>query len=91
MSLSQAVIRVGQRVGVNSDTFRGRVKQADIDAGERPGAMPKEAQRIGAWEAEDKVKDLKRGSQILLAASSFFARQRRRYARVVRRLASPKP
>lgn len=37
LSVDQAVIRIGQRVGVNPDTLRGWVKQAQVDAGERPG------------------------------------------------------
>ena len=37
LSLNAAVVRIGQRVGVNSDTLRGWCKQAAIDAGERPG------------------------------------------------------
>lgn len=37
LSLNQAVIRIGQRTGVNADTLRGWCKQAAIDAGERAG------------------------------------------------------
>ena len=37
LSLNAAVKRIGTRVGVNPDTLRGWVKQADIDAGTRPG------------------------------------------------------
>lgn len=72
-SLNQAVIRVGQRVGVIPDTLRGWCKKAAIDAGERPGTATSEAQRIKSLEAE--VRELKRAHQILLAASSFFARE----------------
>ena len=73
LSVNQAVIRIGQRVGVNPDTLRGWVKQAQIDAGERPGTMSDDGQRIKQLEAE--VRELKRANQILLAASSFFARE----------------
>jgi transposase-like protein len=73
LSLNQAVIRIGQRVGVNSDTLRGWVKQAAIDSGERPGTTTTDAKRIRELEAE--VKELKRANEILLAASSFFARE----------------
>jgi len=38
LSLNKAVLRIGPRVGVNPDTLRGWCKQADIDAGRRPGA-----------------------------------------------------
>lgn len=46
LSTNQAVIRIGQRVGVNPDTLRGRVKQAQIDVGERPGTTTDDGQRI---------------------------------------------
>ncbi len=73
LSVNQAVIRIGQRVGVNPDTLRGWVKQAQIDAGERPGTTTDDALRIKQLEAE--VRELKRANEILLAASSFFARE----------------
>jgi len=73
LSVNQAVIRIGQRVGVNADTLRGWVKQAQIDAGERPGTTTNESVRIKQLEAE--VRELKRANEILLAASSFFARE----------------
>lgn len=72
LSLNAAVIRIGQRTGVNPDTLRGWVKQAAIDAGQRPGVTTSEAKRIKDLEAE--VRELKRANEILLAASSFFAR-----------------
>jgi transposase len=67
------VVRIGQRVGVNADTLRGWVEQAAIDAGEKPGTTTNDAQKIMALEAE--VRELKRANEILLAASSFFARE----------------
>lgn len=73
LSVNQAVIRIGQRVGVNPDTLRGWVKQAQIDAGERPGTTTDDASRIKQLEAENR--ELKRANEILLAASSFFARE----------------
>jgi transposase-like protein len=73
LSLNAAVHRIGTRVGVNPDTLRGWCKQADIDAGRRPGTTTSEAQRIRELEAE--VRELKRANEILLAASSFFARE----------------
>ena len=73
LSLNQAVIRIGQRTGVNADTLRGWVKQAAIDRGERPGTTTGDAARIKALERENH--ELKRANEILLAASSFFARE----------------
>ncbi len=37
VSLNAAVLRICQRVGVNSDTLRGWCKQAAIDAGRAAG------------------------------------------------------
>jgi transposase-like protein len=73
LSLNAAVIRIGARVGVNKDTLRGWCKQAEIDAGRRPGVTSSEAAEVRALRQE--VKELKRANEILLAASSFFARE----------------
>jgi transposase-like protein len=69
--LNAAVKRVGPRVGINPDTLRGWCKQADIDAGRRPGTTTAEASRVRELERENR--ELKRANEILLAASSFFA------------------
>ena len=71
LSVNQAVIRIGQRVGVNPDTLRGWVKQAQIDAGDRPGTTSDDGQRIKALETENK--ELRRANAILKSASAFFA------------------
>ena len=73
LSLNAAVIRIGGRVGVNADTLRGWCKQADIDAGRRKGTTTEDAKTIKDLEQE--VRELKRANEILLAASSFFARE----------------
>ena len=73
LSLNAAVVRIGQRAGVVPDTLRGWCKQADIDAGRRPGTTTEDSRRIKELERE--VQELKRANEILLAASSFFARE----------------
>ena len=73
LSLNAAVVRIGPRVGVNADTLRGWCKQADIDVGKRSGMTTGEAARVKELERE--VGELKRANEILLAASSFFARE----------------
>jgi transposase-like protein len=73
LSLNGAAKRIGPRVGISSDTLRGWCKQADIDAGRRPGVPVADAAR--ARELERENRELKRANQILLAASSFFARE----------------
>lgn len=73
LSLNAAAKRIGPRVGISPDTLRGWVKQADIDSGRRPGIPAPDAAR--ARELEKKVRELERANEILLAASSFFARE----------------
>ena len=73
LSLNAAVQRIGPRVGVQPDTLRGWCKQADIDAGKRPGTTTTDASKIKELERENR--ELKRANEILLAASSFFARE----------------
>ena len=73
LSLNAAVIRIGGRVGVNADTLRGWCKQAEVDTGKRPGTTTEDAKKIKDLEAENR--ELKRANEILLAASSFFARE----------------
>jgi transposase len=62
LSLLQAVLRIGSRVGVNADTPRGWCQQADIDAGKRPGTTTEDAERIKQLESE--VRELKRANEI---------------------------
>ena len=73
LSLNAAVTRIGARVGVNADTLRGWCKQHRIDSGQAPGVTTGDAATIKELERE--VKELKRANEILLAASSFFARE----------------
>ena len=73
LSVNAAVKRIGRRVGVNPDSLRGWIKQADIDSGKRPGTTSTGAVKVKELEAE--VRELRRANEILLAASSFFARE----------------
>ena len=71
--MNAAVQRIGPRVGVNPDTLRGWCKQADDRRRPAPGTTTADAKRIKELERE--VRELKRANEILLAASSFFARE----------------
>lgn len=73
LSLNAAVHRIGPRVGIVADTLRGWAKQRRIDTGLAPGTTSDDAARIKELERE--VRELKRANEILLAASSFFARE----------------
>ena len=63
--------RVGDQLGINPETLRGWVAQAEIDAGARPGTSTAEAARVAELERE--VRELRRANAILKSASAFFA------------------
>lgn len=63
--------RIGDQLGVNPETLRSWVNQAQTDAGERPGTTTADAERIKDLEKE--VRELRRANQILKSASAFFA------------------
>jgi len=66
-----ALRRVGDQLGINPETLRNWVQQAEIDEGHRPGVTTDEAKRIAELERE--VKELRRANEILRTASAFFA------------------
>jgi transposase len=66
-----AAQRIGQQLGINIDTLRGWVTQAEIDGGRRSGTTSTDAQRLLALERENK--ELRRTNAILRSASAFFA------------------
>jgi transposase len=69
--VSGACRRIGAELGINADTLRGWVKQAQIDNGTRRGATTADAARIRALEKENA--ELRRTNAILRTASAFFA------------------
>jgi len=70
-SVTGACRRVGEQLGINADTLRGWVKQAQIDAGVRPGVTTSESARIRELEKDNA--ELRRANAILRTASAFFA------------------
>ena len=70
-SVSKACRRIGQELGINADTLRGWVKQAQIDAGQRPGVSTSDGARIRQLEKDNA--ELRRANAILRTASAFFA------------------
>jgi transposase len=66
-----ALRRVGDQLGINPETLRNWVQQAEIDEGHRPGVTSDDAKRIAELERE--VKELRRANEILKTASAFFA------------------
>ena len=66
-----ALARVGEQLGINPETLRNWVTQAEIDTGERPGTSTSDAQRIVELERENR--ELRRSNAILRSAPAFFA------------------
>ena len=66
-----ALRRVGEQLGINPETLRNWVSQAEIDEGHRPGVTTDDAKRIAELDRE--VKELRRANEILKTASAFFA------------------
>src|SRR5687768_12064165 len=66
-----ALARVAGQLGINPETLRNWVTQAEIDGGVRPGTTTVEERRIAELERE--VRELRRANEILKTASAFFA------------------
>jgi transposase len=67
-----AIGAVAAKLGIgSSETVRKWVRQAEVDGGQRPGAMTEESAEIRRLRAE--VRELRRANEILKAASAFFA------------------
>jgi transposase len=66
-----ALHRVGEQLGVNPETLRNWVSQAEIDEGHRPGVTTAEAQRIAELERENR--ELRRANEILRTSAALFA------------------
>ncbi|WP_420826917.1 IS3 family transposase [Micrococcus endophyticus] len=63
--------RVGEQLGINPETLRNWVRQAEIDHGHRPAITTSEAARVAELEKENR--ELRRANAILRSASAFFA------------------
>ena len=70
-SLWAAIESIAPKIGCVPQTLLEWVKQAEVDAGARPGLNTAEAKRIKDLERE--VKELRRANEILKLASAFFA------------------
>jgi transposase len=68
-----AIVRVAERLGVNSETLRGWLKTAEIDSGKRAGTTSDDKKRIAELERE--LREANRAIEILKAASTYFARE----------------
>ena len=59
------------KLGCTSETLRRWVRQAERDAGQRPGLTTDERQRVKELERENMA--LRRANEILRKASAYFA------------------
>jgi transposase len=69
----EAICSVAAKVGVSGETLRKWVRQAEVDAGARPGASSEESAELKRLRRENA--ELRRANEILKAASAFFARE----------------
>ena len=67
-----AICAVASRLGIGSaETLRKWVRQAEVDAGQRPGISSEESAELKRLKRENA--ELRRANEILKAASAFFA------------------
>ena len=66
-----AIARVAGQLGINPETLRNWVNQAEVDGGLRPGTTSSDADKIAALERDNR--ELRRANAILRSASTFFA------------------
>jgi transposase len=68
-----AISAVSGRLGMSAETLRKWLRQAEVDAGEKPGTTTQESAEIR--ELRRKNRELEQTIEILKAATTFFARE----------------
>jgi len=66
-----AMVSIAGKIGCTAETLRKWVRQAERDAGQRPGATSEGRERIKVLERE--VRELRHANEILRKASAYFA------------------
>jgi transposase-like protein len=66
-----AIQSIASKIGCTAETLRKWVRQAERDAGRRPGLTTEERERLKELERENR--ELKRANEILRKASAYFA------------------
>ena len=66
-----AISSIASKLGCTAETLRRWVRQAERDAGERPGLTTADQQRVQELERENR--ELRRANEILRKASAYFA------------------
>jgi transposase len=68
------IAHVAADLGIDPETLRKRVRQAEADSGARPD-LPTSAEREEIRELRREVFELRRANEILKSASVFFAKE----------------
>ena len=68
---NSVISRVARQLGVGTESLRNWVKQADIDAGSRPGLTTEEREELKRLRKENF--ELRRANDILQAAATFMS------------------
>src|SRR5215216_2635539 len=68
-----AIGSIAGKLGMTPETLRLWLRRDEVDQGRRPGVTSAERERIRELERE--VRELRRATEILKAASAFFARE----------------
>ena len=68
-----AIKAVSGRLGMNAETLRKWLRQAEVDAGQRPGVSSGESAEIRALKRKNA--ELERTIEILKEATAFFVRE----------------
>jgi transposase len=66
-----AITSIAEKIGCAAETLRGWVRQAERDAGKRPGLTTDERTRLKQLERENF--ELRRANEFLKKASAYFA------------------
>jgi len=67
-----AIGSIAEKIGCSAETLRKWVRQAERDAGKRPGLATEERERLKQLERENV--ELRRANEILRLASAYFAK-----------------
>jgi len=67
-----AIESIAEKIGCSAETLRKWVRQAERDAGTRPGLTTGERERLKLLERENV--ELRRANEILRLASAYFAK-----------------
>jgi transposase len=74
-----AIAHVARSLGLNRETIRRWIREAEVEAGRRAGLTREERVRLAALERENR--ELRRANEILREAATFFAAELDRRSR----------